>query len=101
MKPTSPSRTDWTIQIYRVQDERCLQRIIAAFHRIDRPGVVALGTQSGPDWYVVVECDSLASQIHAGRIVMTIDPRAVRTLECETRPEDTRTRPSNPSEQHP
>ena len=100
MKPTSLSDTDWKIRIYRVQDERCQQRILSVFHQIDRPGVVALGTQSGPDWFAIVECDSLAAQIRADRVVMTIDPRAIRTYECEARPEDARTRPTAFRKQH-
>jgi hypothetical protein len=82
------SHPEWKIQIYRVQSHRRLQRMLAAFQRIDRPGVVALGTQSGPDWFVIIECGSLSAEIHARRVVMTIDPRAVRTYDCELRSED-------------
>jgi hypothetical protein len=88
----SPSQTEWKIQIYRVQSGLAQQRMLAAFRRIDRPGVIALGTQSGPDWFVIVESSSLVAEIHARRVVMTIDPKAVRTYEYELRPEDARTR---------
>jgi hypothetical protein len=93
MKPSSPSIPDWKIQIYRVENERRQQRILSVFHRIDGPGIVALGTQSGPDWFVVLECSSFADQIRAKHIVLTIDPGAERTYEYEVRPEDVRTRP--------
>ncbi len=92
MQPSTPS-SDWKIHIYRVRSEWHQQRILTIFHRVARPGLTALGTRSGPDWFVVVESGSLASSIHAARIITTIDPRAVRTYEYESRPEDARTRP--------
>lgn len=82
----------WRIQIYSVRDCLSQQRILSAIHRIDSPGVVALGTQSGPDWFVIVECSSLVDQIRAHRIVTTIDPRAVRTYDHRSSPGDTHTR---------
>jgi hypothetical protein len=88
----SPSQTEWKIQIYRVQSAIRQQRMLAAFRRIDRPGVIALGTQSGPDWFVIIECCSFTAEIHARRVVKAIDPKAVRTYEYELRPEDARTR---------
>ncbi len=85
-------KDDWKIQIFRVQSQRRQQRILSVFHRIDHPGITALGTQSGPDWFVIVECSTFADQLRAARIVLTIDPLAVRTYECEARPEEARTR---------
>lgn len=78
--------SDWKIQIYRVQSECRQRRILSAFQRIARPGVIALGTRSGPDWFVVVESCSYATEIHARRVVVTIDPTATRTYECEAPP---------------
>lgn len=92
MLHNSSSQADWKIQIFRVQGHLRQQRMLAAFRRIDRPGVVALGTQSGPEWFVIIECSSLAAEIQARRVVMTIDPTAVRTYEYELRPEGARTR---------
>lgn len=86
------SMTDWTIQIYRVRSESRQQSVLSAFKRIARPGVIALGTQSGPEHFVIVECCSLLNQFYARRVVLTIDPLAERTYECETDPEENRTR---------
>lgn len=92
MLPSSPSTTQWKIHIYRVLDEARQQEILSAFRRIARPGVVALGTQSGPEHFVIVECCSLLNQFYARRVVLTIDPFAERTVECEAGPEEARTR---------
>lgn len=92
MLQDAPSKAGWKIQIFRVQGERRQQRILSVFHRIDRPGITALGTQSGPDWFVIVECCSFADQLRASRVILTIDPLAVRTYESEARPEEVRTR---------
>lgn len=92
MLAKSPSKTEWKIQIYRVRDERHQQHILSTINRSERPGVIALGAQSGPDKFVILECCSLMNQIWARRIVMMNDPLASRTYECEERPEDVRTR---------
>src|SRR4051794_15028872 len=85
MLDESPSQMQCKIQIYRVQSVRWQQRTLAAFRRIDRPGIVALGTQSESDWFVIVECNSLTTELHARRVVLAIDPKAVRTYEYEIR----------------
>lgn len=92
MLHNSSLKTEWKLHIYRVRDASRQQRILAAFIEIARPGVVALGTQSGPDHFVIVESCSLMNQVYARRVVMTIDPLATRTYECEADPEEARTR---------
>lgn len=85
MLQDSPQR-EWKIQIYRVRSAIRQQRILAAFHRIGSPGVTALGTQAGPDWFVILECSSLTDEIRARRVVMAIDPRASRTYQSRPGP---------------
>lgn len=82
----SSSPTRWKVQVFRVRGALHQRRILSAFRRIGRPGVIALGTHSGRDWFVVVECSSLPTEVRARRVVMTIDPHAVRTYACEGRP---------------
>lgn len=91
MTQSTSVRTVWKIHIYRVRDEDRQQRIVSAFKQMARPGVVALGTQSGPDFFVIVECCSLMNEVYARRVVRTIDPLADRTFECEADPEEVRT----------
>lgn len=91
MTHSTLSKTEWKIHIYRVRDASRQQHILSAFKQAARPGIVALGTQSGPDSFVIAECYSLMNEIYARRLVMTIDPLAVRTYECEADPEETRT----------
>lgn len=87
----TPSKTEWKIHIYRVRGKSRQQSILAAFKRIARPGVIALGTQSGPEHFVIVECCSLLNQFYARRVILTIDPFAERTYQYEAGPEETRT----------
>ena len=75
---TPPSR--WSLLIYRVTSEERQQRILRAFHRIAWPGMSVLGTQCDGDLFVIVDCDTLAHELHARRIIGRIDNHAVRML---------------------
>lgn len=81
MPHNQPSRPDWTLQIYRIRDEGRQQRILSAFDCIGRPGVVAVGVQVDDQWFIVLECGSWLTEMHARRLLTAIDPRAVRTYE--------------------
>lgn len=81
-RPTSPVPSiadEWKLQIFLVRTERRQARILEAFSRIDRPGQLAVAARSGDDFFVVVDCNSLAGGVHARRVVMAIDPLAART----------------------
>jgi hypothetical protein len=78
-----PPAPAWTIRVYRVRSERCQQRIVDAFARIGRDEVTVSPAQSGPEWFVIVEYVTTPAEAHVSRVVLTIDPGAVRTYECE------------------
>ena len=78
-QPSSSQHATWKVAIFRVSSEDRLQRILRAFHRIDRPGVCALGSQSGDERFVIVECPSADAEMHVRRIILTLDPYAVET----------------------
>lgn len=75
------SLTQWKIHVYRVRTSRRQQRILSAFERIARPGVIATGAESGSDCFIVVEYSTRSAEIHALRVIRTIDPGAERTYE--------------------
>lgn len=76
-----PTQTAWKIHVYRVSGALHQQRILSAFKRVDAPGVIALGTQTDADWFVVMECSSTSAELRAHQVLMTIDPHAARTYE--------------------
>lgn len=71
----------WKLHIYQVRTQKRQQRILSAFARIGRPGVVATAAESGPEWFVIVEFSTRSTEIHAMRVVRILDPGAVRTYE--------------------
>jgi hypothetical protein len=73
------SQQPWSIEIYRVIDHDHQQRILKVIREIGQPSVVALGTQSGPDSFVIVEVSSLSDRAFAHRTIRAIDSHAART----------------------
>jgi len=69
----------WSIEIYHVLDHDHQQRILEVFRDVERPKVVALGTQSEHDWFVIVEVGSIEDRVFASRTIRVLDPRASRT----------------------
>ena len=69
----------WSVEIYEVVDQVHQQRILEVFLEIGRPQVVALGTQSGRNSYVIIEVSSAADGEFARRTVSAIDAHARRT----------------------
>ena len=69
----------WSIEIYHVLDHDRQQRILEVFREVERPKVVALGTQSEHDWFVIVEVRSIEDRVFASRTIRVLDPRAART----------------------
>jgi len=78
-QPSFPQSATWKVVIFRVTDEDRLQRVLRAFHRMNRPGVCALGSHSGEEQFVIVECPSADAETHVRRIILTLDPYAVET----------------------
>jgi len=75
----SVSQQPWSIEIFQVLDHDHQQRILKVFREIARPNVIALGTQSRLDWYVIVEVCSSTDRLFASRTVHAIDEHAART----------------------
>ena len=74
-----PSQRPWSVEIYQVLDHNHQQRILHVFRELAHPNVIALGTQSGHDWFVVIEVSSLADRVFAHRTICAIDRHATRT----------------------
>jgi hypothetical protein len=66
----------WAVVVYQVSSLDRQQRILRVFHRLDRPDVVALGTQTDDASFVVVECPDATAEMHARRVVLMVDPYA-------------------------
>jgi hypothetical protein len=69
----------WSVEIFHVFDHDRQQRILEVFRDIGRPHVTALGTQSGPDWFVVVETSSWEDRFFARNIISAIDAHSTQT----------------------
>ena len=80
----------WT-STYRLSSATRQQRILRAIHRLDHPGITALGTTRDSDAVIIIECTSAAAEIRSRQVVMALDPQAVRTE--TTRRHESATRP--------
>jgi hypothetical protein len=76
--PSTPPHAPWT-STYRLSSETRQQRILRAIHRLDHPGIKALGTTRDTDPVIVIECASAASEVRSRQMVMALDTDAVRT----------------------
>ena len=74
----SPHQPRWSIEVYHVMDHERQQRILEAFRDIGRADVTALGSQSGHDWFVIVETSSGNDKFLARSTIRTIDMHATR-----------------------
>jgi hypothetical protein len=74
-----PHKSHWSIEIFEVADQDHQQRILEVFVDIARPQVVALGTQRGRSYYVIVEVSSEADRTFARLTISAIDAHARRT----------------------
>ena len=77
--PPQSQKSHWSVAIDEGVDQDHQQRSLEVFLEIGRPKVVALGTQSGHNAYVIVEVSSPADRIFARRTVSAIDAHARRT----------------------
>jgi hypothetical protein len=73
-------KSGWSVEIYEVLDLDHQQRILEVFLEIGRPHVLALGTQSGRNWFVIVEVSTVADRMFARRTIAAIDAHATRTF---------------------
>ena len=76
--PSPSQRAPWT-STYRLSSETRQQRILRAIHRLDHPGIKALGTSRDAEAMIVIECGSAAEEVRSRRVVMALDREAVRT----------------------
>jgi hypothetical protein len=73
------SQRPWSVEIYQVLDHVHQQLILEVFHELAHPNVIALGTQSERDFFVIVEVCSLADRVFAHQTIYAIDAQAART----------------------
>ncbi len=69
----------WSVSIFQVSTSTDQERILRAFRRVDRPGVTALGAHSDLGYFVVIDCERMADELHARRVVRAIDRHATRS----------------------
>lgn len=75
---STPPRAAWT-STYRLSSATRQQRILRAIHRLDHPGITALGTTRDDELMIVIECGSAAAEVKSRQVVMAVDVSAVRT----------------------
>jgi hypothetical protein len=75
---STPPRAPWT-STYRLSSATRQQRILRAIHRLDHPGIKALGMTRDDDCMIVIECGSAAAEVRSRQVVMALDLQAVRT----------------------
>jgi hypothetical protein len=75
----APTKRRWSVEVYYVLDRDRQQRILEAFRDSTREEITALGTQSGRDWFVVVETGSVEDRFFARNTIKSIDVHATRS----------------------
>ncbi|KQV75784.1 hypothetical protein ASC61_12620 [Aeromicrobium sp. Root344] len=75
---STPQHPAWT-STYQLSSETRQQRILRAIHRLDHPGIKALGTTRTEACMIVIECTSAAAEVRSRQVVMAVDALAVRT----------------------
>jgi hypothetical protein len=75
----------WSVEIFHVMNHDRQQRILEAFRDIGRTEVTALGTQSGRDWFVIVETCSWEDKFLARNTISVIDPHSTRPYSFKAR----------------
>lgn len=84
MPPTS-HRASW-LSTYQVSTESRQQRILRAIHRLDDPGITALGATRDDQPIIVIECGSATAEIRSRQIVTALDLMAERLETTRTAP---------------
>lgn len=75
----SPKSPQWSVDVYRVTDGDSQQSVLTAFLIAGRPAVTALGTQNGPEWFVMIETQSPEDRRWSRRTLKAVDARAFRS----------------------
>lgn len=89
-----PSHRDhWSLDIYQMTSRSRQQRVLKAFARVDTPGVQVLGVVRVDSWLVIVDSVTIADEIRARRILLSIDPAAVRSHQAGPRRRSERVSP--------
>ncbi|MEO6606127.1 MAG: hypothetical protein ABIN55_10975 [Aeromicrobium sp.] len=68
----------WSLEIFQLTSNRRQQRSLEAFGRVGMSGVHALGVVRNDEFFVIVDAASPAEELQSRRILMSIDPLAVR-----------------------
>jgi hypothetical protein len=82
--PQSPPPPTWKIRVYRVRSQRSQARVLAAFDRMASSDIALSTSSSGPERFVVADYSTAASEARLARVILAIDPVAVRVYECES-----------------
>ncbi len=80
----SPRGKRWSVEIFHVLDHDRQQRVLEAFRDMARPDITALGTQSGRDWFVMIETSTVEDRFLARTTVTVIDTSATRAYSFKT-----------------
>lgn len=75
---TETHQRRWSIEIYHVPNHHRQQSILEAFRDIGPAEVAALGSQSGGDWFVVVETSTVEDRFFVRSTISAIDEHATR-----------------------
>lgn len=69
--------------IYRVTNEARQQRILRAIERVGDPAITADGTTTDGEYFIVARSASATADMHARRIVISLDLSATRVSTSE------------------
>lgn len=92
----SSHRDHWSLEIFQMSTRTKQQRVLKAFSRVGMPGVQVLGVVRLDSWFVIVDSVTIADEIRARRILLTVDPAAVRSHRAGPRRRPDRISPRTP-----
>jgi hypothetical protein len=76
----------WSTEIYRVRDHASQQRILQTFREDVVHRFNALGTSSGPDWFVIVDTSTVEDRLSALQTIFALDSVATRVHSSKPAP---------------
>lgn len=73
----------WSLDIYRMSSQSRQQEALRVFSQVAMPGVEVLGVvrddEAGTAWFIVVDSIGVSGAIRSGRVLVAVDPLAVRS----------------------
>jgi len=69
---STPPHAPWT-STYALSSTTRQQRILRALHRLNHPGITALGSTRDTGPVIVIECASASSEVRSRRVIMARD----------------------------